>query len=135
MMKRLVGLYIAWLVAAVMLVIALVKPIHPSSRRHYHGSIDYHSFGSDFYTLLRWACCIAFAYSAVRAFQIGRASWTWIFAVLAVLFNPIAPIHLQRATWQVIDGAALAVLPVAAAVFWRSRHESPRTRDGLGERL
>jgi hypothetical protein len=46
-MKRIVGLYIAWLIAAVMLIFAAVER-HPYS----------------FYTLLRWICCSIFAYSA-----------------------------------------------------------------------
>src|SRR6476659_4274369 len=47
-MKRIVGLYIAWLIAAVMLISAATER-HPYS----------------FYTLLRWICCPIFAYSAL----------------------------------------------------------------------
>jgi len=54
-----------------------------------------------------------------------RVAWTWIFAVLAVLFNPIAPVHLQRATWQVVDAGAIIVTVLAAATFWYGRDKSP----------
>jgi hypothetical protein len=106
-MKRTLGLYVAWLVAAVMLVLA-VTGRHPYS----------------FYTLLRWISCAVFAFSAFTASQENRVPWAWIFGVLAVLFNPIVPVHLQRDTWQMIDWAAIGVIVVAGIVFWRPRHQS-----------
>src|SRR5260370_40190341 len=67
-------LYIAWLIAAVTLVFAGAEK-QPDS----------------FYTLLRWVCCAAFAYSAVTSFQMKRMLWLWIFGALAGLFNTIFP--------------------------------------------
>jgi hypothetical protein len=86
-------LYIAWLIAAVMLVFAAAQK-QPDN----------------FYTLLRWICCAVFAYSAVTSFRMKRVLWLWIFAALAVLFNPIflsfgiaacgsRPIGFQSARW------------------------------------
>jgi len=79
-MKRLVGLYIAWLISAVMLVLAIFRPFqvaapHASRSHRYHRSVS-HGFASDFYTLLRWVCCAAFVYSAVTAFRMKRAACT-----------------------------------------------------------
>jgi hypothetical protein len=54
----LVGLYIAWLVAAGMLVYAAMEK-HPYS----------------YYTLLRWICCPVFAYSAFAAHEKSRVLW------------------------------------------------------------
>jgi len=85
-MKRNPAVYVAWLIAAVMLLFA-VTGRHPYS----------------FYTLLRWICCAVFAYSAFIASERNRVPWAWIFGVLAVLFNPIIPVHLQRETWQIVD--------------------------------
>ena len=140
---RIVGLYVAWLIAVVMLVLAVVGP--PSinlgsrtssyfsaraSRSHSHGR-GYHRQRNDFYTLLRWVCCAAFAYSAFTAFQMKRVAWTFIFAVLAVLavlFNPLAPVYLQRPTWQIIDLASIGVIVFAAIIFWRRETSSlPRS--------
>ena len=50
-----------------------------------------------------------------------RVAWIWIFGILALLFNPLAPVHLQRATWQIIDWGAIGVIVIAAVVFWRDR--------------
>jgi uncharacterized protein DUF6804 len=103
-MKRIAaGLYIAWLVAAVMLVLAVTG-------RHPYG----------FYTLLRWICCAAFAYSAFTAHDGNRVAWVWIFGVLAMLFNPIVPLDFQRDTWQMIDWVTIGLIVLAGIVFWPS---------------
>jgi hypothetical protein len=72
-----------------------------------------------FYALLRWICCAAFAYAAFMASEKNRVLWLWIFGVLAVLFNPIIPVHLQRDTWQIVDWGALGVIVIAVVAFWR----------------
>jgi hypothetical protein len=133
---QIVALYIAWLISAGMLVATVIGPpsftfglasrvlghsttLRSSSHRHNH-----YSQQKDFYTLLRWICCAAFAYSAFTAFQMKRVTWTWIFAILAVLFNPLAPVHLQRDTWQILDWGAIGVTGIAAIVFWRDEGTS-----------
>ena len=95
-------LYIAWLIAAVMLVFAAAEK-QPDS----------------FYTLLRWVCCAVFAYSGVTSFQMKRVLWLWIFAVLAVLFNPIFPLGLDRTQWIVADWFSIGAVVIAAFVFWK----------------
>jgi Flp pilus assembly protein TadB len=151
-MKRIVGLFVAWLIAAVMLTVAVIGPPAANSRyiprtsrperedragnrsrdsrrsraepdrsRSHSYARSYSTQRKDFYTFLRWVCCAAFAYSAITAFQMKRVAWVWIFAILAVLFNPIAPFYLQRGTWQVIDWSAIGVIILAAFLFWRER--------------
>jgi len=86
-------LYIAWLIAAVMLVFAAAEK-QPDS----------------FYTLLRWVCCAVFAYSGVTSFQMKRMLWLCIFVVLAVVFNPIFPLPLDRSLWIVVDWFAIGTV-------------------------
>ena len=93
-------LYIAWLIAAVILVFAAAEKQSDS-----------------FYTLLRWVCCAVFVYSAVASFQIKRLLWLCIFGVLAVLFNPIFPLGLDRNSWIVVDGFSIGAMVIAAFVF------------------
>ena len=95
-------LYIAWLIAAVTLVFAAAEK-QPDS----------------FYTLLRWICCAVFAYSAVTSLQIKRVVWLGIFAALAVLFNPIFPLPLDRSQWIVADWFSIGAIVIAAFVFWK----------------
>ena len=85
-----------------------------------HGR-SYYSQRKDFYTLLRWVCCAAFAYSTLVAIQMKRIAWTWIFGILTVLFNPFVIVHLQRATWQIIDWTAIGIIVIGAIVFWRDK--------------
>jgi hypothetical protein len=148
-MKRIVGLYVAWLIALVMLAMAVTAPpsinfaqpqrsysyAHRPFRSHSYGR-SYYRHGNDFYTLLRWVCCAAFVCSAITVFQMKRVAWVWIFATLAVLFNPLAPVYLQRATWQIVDWGAIGVIVVAAIVFWRESHGSKgQTNQRVGARL
>jgi Family of unknown function (DUF6804) len=93
-------LYVAWLIAAVMLVFAAAEK-QPDS----------------FYTLLRWVCCAVFAYSAVLSFQMKRVLWLWIFAVLAVLFNPIFLSLRHRSLWIAADWLSIGAMVIAAFVF------------------
>ena len=130
-MKHIAGLYIVWAIATLMLAIAVARPAEVrgtyARRAHHYYQSSHRSHASDFYKLLRWVCCAAFAYSAFAAFQMKRVAWTWIFGVLAVLFNPLAPVYLHRATWQIIDCAAIAVIVLAAIIFCRGRNHSPPT--------
>jgi hypothetical protein len=99
-MKRIAGLYVAWLLAAGLLLYAVVE--HP-----YH-----------FHTLLRWICCPVFVYSAFAAYEKNRVLWVWIFGVLAGLYNPIFRVHLGSA-WIAVDWFSVGVIVVAAIIFWR----------------
>ena len=93
-------LFTAWLIAAVMLVFAAVEK-QPDS----------------FYTLLRWVCCAVFAYSGVTSFQMKRMLWLCIFGVLAVLFNPIFPLGLNRSSWIVADLLSIGAMLIAPFIF------------------
>jgi len=101
MMKRLAGLYGAWLVAATLLVYAAVARNNPY----------------EFYTLLLWICCPVFAYSAFAAYERDRVVWVWIFGVLAALYNPIFRVHLHRSTWIRVNWFTVAVIIVAIVAF------------------
>jgi hypothetical protein len=109
-MKRVVGIYIAWLIAAVMLVSAATGR-HPYS----------------FYTLLRWICCPIFAYSAFAAYEKNWVLWVWFFGALAAMYNPIFRVHLDRSTWIGVNWFTVGVIVVAAAVFWRKQAPNARS--------
>jgi uncharacterized membrane protein len=56
-----------------------------------------------YYQILRWVVAGVAGYSAYLAYKDKNKLWTWIFGIVAVLFNPIAPIYLDRETWSVIN--------------------------------
>ena len=103
MFKKLIPLYLAWLVTAALLVWAAVDR-HPYS----------------FYMLLRWISCPVLAYSAFVAYETSRPLWIWVFGGLALLYNPIFRTHLDRNTWIGVNWFTVGTIIVAAIIFWRS---------------
>jgi hypothetical protein len=77
-------------------------------------ALDRHPYS--YYTLLRWVVCGVAAYVTYVAFQTEKAPGAWLFGIMALLFNPIIPVHLSRATWQPID--VLSAIIFIASVFW-----------------
>lgn len=67
-----------------------------------------HPYG--YYQLLRWVIAGTTGYLAYLAYESKKNTWTWILAITAILFNPIAPIHLNRETWAVLDIIAAAII-------------------------
>ena len=60
-----------------------------------------------YYTLLRLVVTAAAAYIAYDTFQTDKQSgWTWVFGFVAILFNPIVPVYLDKELWMIIDFAA-----------------------------
>src|SRR5262245_38166376 len=114
-MKSIVPVHLAWLATVVMLILAVSGPAQtrtPSfyrSRSHHYHSRYTRSHSHDFYTALRWVSCATFVYSAVVASQAQLTFWAWVFGLLAILFNPIIPVYLQRQCWQIIDYVAIVV--------------------------
>ena len=103
MFKKLIPLYLAWLVTAALLVWAAVER-HPYS----------------FYMLLRWVCCpvLALFGRLWHTKRIARFGFGF-FGVLALLYNPIFRTHLDRSTWIGVNWFTIGVIAVAAVVFWR----------------
>lgn|SRR5690625_1743905 len=56
-----------------------------------------------YYTFLRIIITIIFIWSSVVAFDRDLATSKWIYVGIAILFNPIIPIHLTKDIWIVID--------------------------------
>ena len=55
-----------------------------------------------------------------------RFAW-WIFAVVAVVYNPIAPIRLPRDTWEVINWVTAGLFVVALGMGWNEN--KPKLED------
>jgi hypothetical protein len=77
-----------------------------------------------YYQLLRWVTCGVAVFIAVMAYRWGKVWATWVFGLVAILFNPLAPIHLTKQIWQPID-LACAVLFVISVFVLR---EPPKPR-------
>jgi len=56
-----------------------------------------------YYVFLRWAVTGTALFVLWAALDLNKITWVWIMGAVAILFNPIAPIHLDKSTWGVID--------------------------------
>jgi hypothetical protein len=65
-----------------------------------------------FYTFLRIVVCGTAAFGAFAAYTTDRGAWVVVLGLLALLFNPIFPIYLDREAWAFID-----IITAAALVF------------------
>jgi hypothetical protein len=56
-----------------------------------------------YYTILRWITCITSIIVVLQAFE-KNIDWAKVvFIVIAILFNPLAPIYLSRSIWISLD--------------------------------
>ena len=86
------------------------------------GALGRHRY--DYFTLLRWVVCGVSAFAAFRAGVLYKMMWVLPLAVVALAFNPFAPLRFIRETWLIID-VGRAVLLIASVVFY-CRHGSEK---------
>ncbi len=77
-------------------------------------ALDRHPYG--YYQILRFVTTGAAAFCAYSFWKHRVKAIPWGFISIAVLFNPIAPIHLARQTWLPVDIATGIVFLGAAAL-------------------
>jgi hypothetical protein len=89
-----------WLVPAALLLLALL------------------SFPYGYYTFLRLAVTLSAGLLAYWSWSRQQPLWAIAFAAVALLFNPLFPVYLDRSTWGPID-VAVAALYIAHWLFTR----------------
>jgi hypothetical protein len=69
-----------------------------------------------YYTLLRIVCCVVFSFLSYKAHARGNETWTLLFGITAIIYNPIVPLPLKRQLWSIVNIATigLAVASIAA---------------------
>jgi hypothetical protein len=62
-----------------------------------------------FYSILRIIVAATAVYYAYRIYTVAMSGyWFWLFVGIAILFNPLIPIHVgDKSIWQVIDWLAI----------------------------
>ena len=64
-----------------------------------------------YYQILRWVVCATAVFVVWCSYSWNKYWAIWFFALVAVLFNPLVPVHLSRQVWRPIDiVSALAFL-------------------------
>jgi hypothetical protein len=64
----------------------------------------------DYYTLLRFVICPVAAYGAYIGSKAKKTFWLWSLGACALLFNPIAKVHLGRETWSYLNLIAAGLI-------------------------
>lgn len=83
-----------------------------------------------YYEILRWLVFLSSIFVSYWYYSTESGSkvvWILLFSVTAVLFNPIAPITLDKATWVVLDMVTAMLFVIALVSIWR--------RSSLGSKL
>ncbi len=84
------------------------------------GALGEHPYS--YYQFLRLIVCAVACYVGYWSEITGYRAWLYVFGGIAVLFNPLIPIHLSRSTWQPID-VITALLFIASIGFI---HHNPK---------
>lgn len=67
-----------------------------------------------YFQILRWVVAIAAGLNAYRAYELNKTEWVVLMTGTAILFNPIAPIFLDKSTWVVLDIVAAVLMFIAS---------------------
>jgi hypothetical protein len=87
---------------------------------HYvrHRYVPVESLPYAYFQILRLVVCGTACFGAFALKQ--RQGWLWTMVIIAVLFNPLLPVRLDRGTWQAIDLATGIVFLVSIPLLWKS---------------
>lgn len=56
-----------------------------------------------YYILLRWVVALSALFLLWLAYDLKKTFWLFSMGIVAILFNPIIPVHLNKETWVIID--------------------------------
>lgn len=71
-----------------------------------------------FYTLLRIVLCLTGAVGFAAARGRHDATWPWVYVVIAVVYNPVMPVHLgDKGLWVGVNLLTLVFVWVGAGRF------------------
>ena len=62
-----------------------------------------------YYSIMRWVVCALCVWLSLASYRSEREAWTWIWGVIAGIYNPIFPLHANREVWSVVNVATIAV--------------------------
>lgn len=72
-----------------------------------------------YFTILRLVTTVVCLYAGYLAIQNEEKGWIFVFGGLALLFQPLIPLRMTRATWNMVDVLVGVFLLISVAVFHR----------------
>jgi len=67
-----------------------------------------------YYILLRWVILATSIIIAYGFYKSKLTGWALVFGAVAILFNPIMPIYLNKSTWVIMDFIGACLFFIAA---------------------
>ena len=75
-----------------------------------------------YYTLLRICVSICGGLTAYIDYNAGRKDiWVWLCIAVAIIFNPIVPVHLSREIWSVLNVLVAGLFGYLAYTTFKNR--------------
>ena len=75
-----------------------------------------------YYTLMRLAATVGFAYMAYKYYEMKKEALVWTFGALTLLFQPLVKIALGRDIWNIVDVAVAVLLVVLTFAVGRKEN-------------
>ncbi len=85
------------------------------------------SFPFVYYQIMNWVVVGASLVTVQQAYQRNITPLGWLFALVAVVFNPLAPLYLRADVWHVADVAAAVLFIISFAFITTKKQPHVRT--------
>jgi hypothetical protein len=67
-----------------------------------------------FYTFVRLSAMLVSVFAMVIFYSFEQPHWVVMFSVIAILFNPIVPIHMSKSIWIAADLISAVIMLVGS---------------------
>jgi uncharacterized membrane protein len=68
-------------------------------------------------TLLRYLVGVTAIFLVIRADELNKSSWVWLWIAVAIVFNPIVPLYLAPQTQAIMSLACGLVFVLSARIL------------------
>ena len=79
-----------------------------------------------YYRLLRLVCCVIFIYLCVVSINYKLQGWPWVLGTVALVYNPLVPLHMTRGIWSVVNIATILI--AAVSIYFLRKDDSHADR-------
>lgn len=76
-----------------------------------------------YFVFVRFVTAVSCAYRWFRAYENEKIALVWIFAWIAILFQPFLKIHLWRLVWNIVD-IVLAVFILIMIIYFYKKEKN-----------
>lgn len=74
-----------------------------------------------YYQLMNWVVVGACVTTAMTAHAHKKTALVWMLIAIAVVFNPVEPIHFGANVWKALDVVAAVLLALSVTFVWKKK--------------